>query len=140
MLVWGPGRFKLEPCVRSRSFRLSNGVFAAIFALSAALQYNDPDPWGWAAIYTAAAIACLAAWRAPSSRLLPAGVGVAALIWVGTLSGVVPDIRITDLARSMKAETPSIELGREFLGLLIIASWMVLLFVSAHRSPRSATK
>jgi hypothetical protein len=36
-----------------------NWLMAALFGLSAVLQYNDPDPLSWIALYAAAAAACV---------------------------------------------------------------------------------
>ncbi len=117
-----------------RLFNGINAVVAVLFLISAVLQYNDPDPWLWAALYAAAGVACLAAPRMRSRMWLPAAVGLAALIWAGLLAPeTLPNFRVRDLAATMHAETPSIELNRELLGLLIIAAWMVVLVVVGRR-------
>ena len=121
----------------STAFRTSNRIMAVLFLISAALQFNDPDPLRWAAIYGAAGFACLAATRFRHSWPLPTGVGVAAMVWAAWLSPVVTQVGFRDLARSMHAETPSIELGREFLGLLIVHGWMAFLVVVALRERSS---
>jgi hypothetical protein len=36
---------------------LAAWAMAALFALSAAVQWNDPDPWLWIAVYGASAVA-----------------------------------------------------------------------------------
>ncbi len=113
---------------------------AVLFLISAALQFNDPDPLRWAAIYGAAGFACLAAGRFRYSWPLPTGVGLLALLWAAWLSPNLPQVRLRDLARSMHAETPSIELGREFLGLLMVLGWMVFLVVVSLRERSSRAK
>jgi hypothetical protein len=111
-------------------FRILNGVFALMFLASAALQWNDPDPWGWTILYVAATAACWVPRSIRGSWMLPAGVGLASLSWALWLAPeTLPQLRMGDLVQTMKAETPAIELGREMLGLLIVAAWMVALLV-----------
>lgn len=123
--------------MQSRSFGVANRIMAVLFLISAIIQFNDPDPLRWAAIYGAAGFACLAARRFRYSWPLPTGVGLVALVWAAWLSPILPQVRLRDLARSMHAETPSIELGREFLGLLIVLGWMGVLMVDSLRKRTS---
>jgi len=57
---------------------------AALFAFAAAVQYNDPDPLRWMAIYGLAMLACGLALAGRLSWLPPALLGLIALIWAGT--------------------------------------------------------
>ncbi len=120
--------------MQSRVFRVANRTMAVLFLICAAIQFNDPDPLRWAAIYGAAGFACLAAGRFRYSWPLPTGVGLVALVWAAWLSPILSQVRLRDLARSMHAETPSIELGREFLGLLIVLGWMGFLSLRERSS------
>jgi hypothetical protein len=113
----------------SRTFTLVNRIMAGLFLLSAALQYNDPDPWRWTLLYAAAAAACLLAGRSRLASWLAAAVAAVTLVWAASLSPILPEVRPTDLVKTMKAENPTIELGREFLGLVIVLAWMILLLV-----------
>ena len=119
--------------MQSRAYRMTNRVMAVLFLISAAIQFNDPDPLRWAAIYGAAGFACLAAGRLRYSWPLPTAVGLVALVWTAWLSPILPQVRLRDLARSMHAETPTIELGRELLGLVIVLGWMVVLVIGSRR-------
>ena len=110
-----------------RAFRIVNWVVAALFLTSAVLQLNDPDPWRWVVLYGAGGAACLLHRRTAWDRTVAAAVALAALIWAVMLSGILPDLRLGDLVKTMKAEEPQIELGREFLGLLIVFVWMLVL-------------
>ncbi|MCP3981846.1 MAG: TonB-dependent receptor plug domain-containing protein, partial [bacterium] len=97
---------------------------AILFFISAALQYNDPDPLRWIAIYGAAGAACLVASH-PRGRWLGAAVGLISLFWAASYAPrVLPDLAFGDLVKPMHEKTPQIEDGREMLGLLIIAVWM----------------
>ena len=114
----------------TRAFAIANWIMAAVFFVSAMLQYNDPDPAKWIAIYAAAGLVCVLDGRIRAAWLLPALVCAVALVWVATLAPeALPGLRLGDLFKKMKTDTPSIELARETLGLAIIASWMLVLVV-----------
>jgi len=117
-----------------RTFAIANGVLAALFLVSALLQFNDPDSLRWFAMYVAAAAACVVAWRVRGGWWAPAAIGLVAVAWAVALSPILPDLRFDDLAREMKAANPRIELSRELLGLLIIATWMIVLVVVSRRA------
>jgi len=99
-----------------------NLFLALLFALFALVQLNDPDPWGWVALYGFVAIvSAFAAFRHYHKYILYLGLGVV-LIWMATL---LPDfinwikMGMPAITGSMKAESPHVELTREFLGLLL---------------------
>ena len=103
-------------------------VFAALFAVSAALQYNDPDPVGWALLYLAATALAIGAWRrAGWTRLLAFVVIAVCAAWMATLlPGFGAFVARRDpalLAATMKAGDPVIEEAREFLGLGIVLAY-----------------
>jgi hypothetical protein len=105
-------------------------VFAGLFAVSAALQYNDPDPLGWALLYLAAAILAAGAWwRSGWTRLLAFGLIAVCAAWMATLlPGFGAFIARGDpglLAATMQAGDPVIEEAREFLGLGIVLAYAV---------------
>jgi hypothetical protein len=120
----------------SRAFGIVNGIVAAMFLVSAALQLNDPDPVFWTALYVAAAAACLATGRVEQSWALAALVGLAAFAWAVTLLPVLHEMVFSDLFKTMKAETPVIEESRELLGLLMVGAWMVVLTFASPRPRR----
>lgn len=101
--------------------RVANAVFAALFLLSVVVQYNDPDPIRWMAIYGAALAMCLLRGRVP--WWAPAIVGVVAGIWGLTLvPGVLAEAELADLVRTMKHENHAEE-ARELGGLCLVALW-----------------
>lgn len=120
--------------------RVFAGVWAALFAVFVGLQYNDPDPLQWMAVYGAAAGVCLAyalGRRAP----IPAGaVAAAALVWgVALIPGFAGKATPGDMFQSMKAERPEIELERESGGLFIVVGVMGLLALAGKAAaPASA--
>ena len=99
-----------------------NLTLSVLFALFAIVQYNDPDPWSWIALYGfVALISGLAAFGIYRKWAVLAGIGVC-LVWMATL---LPDfvnwikMGMPTITGQMKATEPHIELTREFLGLLI---------------------
>jgi hypothetical protein len=125
-----------RPGTRGNLFRAVNALFALLFLASALLQYNDPDPLRWAALYGAAALACVLR-RSTAGTIVAVATGGIALVWAASLAPrVLPVLRPGDLFGSMKAATPIIEESREMLGLLIVATWMVVL-LAVRRSQRS---
>ncbi|PPK88822.1 transmembrane family 220 protein [Neolewinella xylanilytica] len=97
-------------------------LVAVLFALFAYWQLNDPDWPLWVAMYGSVSVVGLWSFLArPPRVLIYLALGVA-VIWMLTL---VPDLFnwISDgmptIAGQMKAESPHIELTREFFGLLI---------------------
>ena len=110
-----------DPLMRRASL-----IFSVLFLISAVLQWNDPDPWRWAAIYLAAAAVSGWAWRTRVPRWAPFLVAAVTLAWAAVLApAAFADFRFSDLAREMKAGTPAIELSREWLGLILIEAWMI---------------
>jgi Transmembrane family 220, helix len=107
--------------------RYLNYILTGLFVLFAALQYNDPDPWRWIAIYGYAALLCYryASGFRPQKAAL-AGIlfciAYAVYLFMGT-DGVfswATEHHAENLVQTMKATKPWIENTREFGGLLII--------------------
>lgn len=102
--------------------KIFNYLFFVLFTISAVLQYNDPDPLLWIAIYGFAALICLqnAISRAPKylmwAAMLSYFVGMV-ILFPGVLAWAQSGY--DNIAQSMKAEKAYIEETREFFGLLI---------------------
>ena len=94
-----------------------------LFVVAAMLQYNDPDPLPWMAVYGLAAAACWLAPRKPRGWILPAGLGMLSLAWGSFIAASVTTWAVFD---SMD-DNPQAELAREALGLAIVSVWMGLL-------------
>lgn len=109
---------------------------AALFFVSSAIQVNDPDPWRWVVLYGGAGAACLLAGLHLPARSGAALVGLVSLAWAVAMLPGLSEFRFGDLFRSMKAESPSIEAGREILGLLIVAAWMIVVVAGSRPRPR----
>lgn len=124
--------------------RIFNLVFCILFILFAVLQYNDPDPYIWIPIYLYAAVLC---WLAFKDKFFPRayllGVGIY-LLYAGylffTKDGVIDwykDHDAENLVQTMKAEKPWIEDTREFGGLLIL---ITVLLINYFFSKRKASR
>jgi hypothetical protein len=118
-----------------------NIILAALFTVSAAVQYNDPDPWLWMAMYLfVAVISGFAAFGRYDRWALRIGLAVC-LIWMGTL---LPDfinwikMGAPTITGSMKAEEPHIELTREFLGLVVCGIVLLFHMISYRKLLRQA--
>lgn len=120
--------------------KILNYVFAALFVISAALQWNDPDPYIWVPLYLLGAWLC---WIATKKKFPPAWYLTAAIIYAGYAlylfiapEGViswVKDHEAESLVQSMKATKPWIEQSREFGGLLILLLSLALNWFIARR-------
>ncbi|MGB5499088.1 MAG: transmembrane 220 family protein [Maribacter sp.] len=106
-------------------FKFLGGVFAILFLISAVLQYNDPDPLLWMAIYGMAALVTLGFVFNKVSYTVPAFVG---LLGVIGFFFIFPD-KYEGFALG-KGDVKNIEEAREAFGLLIIA---MLMFIFALR-------
>lgn len=115
--------------------RFINIIFIVIFILSAALQYNDPDPYIWIPLYLYAALVCyLSIINKHAPILYYAGllvyVGYAIFLFFdrdGVLSWAT-EHDSENLVQSMKATKPWIEETREFGGLLICVAALLFNF------------
>jgi hypothetical protein len=104
-------------------------LMTAAFLFSVVVQWNDPDPIRWMAIYGAAAAVSGWAALAPAGYpwWLPVAVAVVALIWSLTLlPQVVGKVRLAELFESWEMKSPRVEVAREAGGLMIVAVWMAL--------------
>jgi hypothetical protein len=105
------------------------GIFMlVVFLLSAVVQFDDPDPLPWIAVYGLAAGLCAASLAGRGSRVAPVLLMLVALAAAAPLAPrVLGRAGIGDVFGSMKATDPLVEETRELLGLLIVAAWMAVL-------------
>jgi hypothetical protein len=126
-----PGAFAAatrERSLGSPAFRVANGVLGALFFLGAVVQWNDPDPLRWMAVYLAAASVCLLAAAGRATWPMAAAVALVALLWAGSLApGVLGGVEIGDMVEAWEMKDDRIEEGREMYGLLLIGAWMTAL-------------
>lgn len=104
----------------------ANGVAALIFSLSAAVQWNDPDPLPWMIAYGVCAGTAYAAARGRSSPILSA---FAFLVAVFPTLPLLPSLLSAEASSftSVGMDNLRDEEAREALGLLIAGAWMLVL-------------
>jgi glucan phosphoethanolaminetransferase (alkaline phosphatase superfamily) len=111
------------------AFRILNALMALIFLMAVVVQYNDPDPLLWMAIYGAAFVISVLVWR--RGRVHPAApvlVGVAALAWsVAIMLGGPGGANYLHMFDAWEMQSVNVEQAREATGLLIVAAWMAVL-------------
>lgn len=114
------------------------GIFALLFLMFAAVQVNDPDPIYWILVYMLMAgfsvLAYLDRYYPRVMLLAMGGYGFAAWgllpgVWDWLSSGN-PGLLLDDIA---KMQYPYIEESREFLGLVICLSALILYYVRSQR-------
>lgn len=97
------------------------------FVFATAVQVNDPDAGIWEAIYAvAAAVTFFSAWRLPP-RWVPLVIAAVSGVWALTLAPEAFESSFRELFQSWQMMSPGMEVGREFLGLLIVTGWMLVL-------------
>ena len=107
----------------SKTAKLGVGSVGVLLVFAAVVQYNDPDPYAWLVLYLAAAGVSFAALWFPDLWKIPAVVAVGAFVWAATLVPTVTQTSFPDLFHSWEMLSRELEEGREFLGLLSVASW-----------------
>ena len=122
-------------------FRAANFLMTAVFLLCVAVQYNDPDPVRWMAIYSAAALACILFFTGPPRWYVTACIAGIALLWAASILSHLPVkyIAWNEVFGTMKMANETVEETRETGGLLIVAAWMLVLTIAAKRKTRVTT-
>jgi hypothetical protein len=117
-----------------------NLLFCLLFIFSAALQYNDPDPYVWMPIYMYGAVLC---WLAFRNKFYPKACLIGIIVYSVYAAGLffwkdgvwdwITQHHAEDIAATMKAEKPWIEETREFFGLVILIVVLAINFFYANR-------
>lgn len=115
-------------------------ILALLFALFAAVQFNDPDPGLWIAVYGVMMVLSIMSYfdryPVPLMIFLAAGYLVMSVLhfdgMVAWLTSPNRKLLFDDLA---KMEYWYIEEAREFLGLLICLSALIFFFYLSKREP-----
>jgi hypothetical protein len=123
--------------------KIFNIIFIIVFIASAALQYNDPDPYIWMPLYLYGAYLCYRAFLKKYNRLLFI---IGLFVYTGYAiylffdkQGVLnwaTEHNAENIAQTMKATKPWIEETREFGGLLLLITALVInmIWLSGRRS------
>lgn len=115
---------------------LANCIMLLMFLFSAAVQFNDPDPLAWMAIYGTAAVVCGLELRRRTPVWVPVAVALVALVWAGTLLSRARDVAISSLFAEWEMRDAGVEEAREMYGLMIVSVWMITIGVAAHMRAR----
>lgn len=95
---------------------------ALLFLIFVAVQYNDPDYYIWMPVYAIIAFLAYTHFLGKPQKLiallLTAFLGIWSMFFIPDLISWIQD-GAPNIAGSMKAETPHIELMRELFGLII---------------------
>lgn len=112
-------------------------ILGMLFFVGVVVQYNDPDPVRWMAIYLAASAACFLAAFGKLKWWFAAATALVALIWALIWAPqAFPNVRIAEMFQAWEMKNERIEEGREMYGLLIIFVCMTVLAVGAWRNRR----
>ena len=115
-------------------------LVAALFSLCAYWQLNDPDWNRWVAAYGIVAFVAVRYFFGGLRFIVPLLPAVVLFVWWATY---VPDFAgwigdgMPTITGSMKAESPHVELTREFFGLLIIWATLAVYCWLAWRRQRA---
>jgi hypothetical protein len=125
--------------------KVFNLLFCLLFIFSAALQYNDPDPYVWMPIYLYGAVFC---WLASRNKFYPKAYLFGIVVYAGYAAykffdkdGVLDWIRYHDaenIAETMKATKPWVEETREFFGLVILIVVLLIDYFYGRRKLKSS--
>lgn len=122
-----------------RCVRIANFLWAAMFTFAAVVQYNDPDPMRWIAIYAAGSLTCVL-WEL---RLLPRSIAIAVtLTALGWGAWTLLHTRLTspldEALTDWSMHAGGSEELRESLGLFLIAGWCAVLAWKPERRVAAA--
>ena len=99
---------------------------AALLAFATAVNFNDPDPVRWVAMYGGACIVSIVvALTGAVPTVVPGLVGSVALLWAVVWARRVPSFEAyTHMFDEWEMKSATVEEARETCGLLIVAFWM----------------
>jgi hypothetical protein len=119
----------------ARLWTAADSIMLVLFAFSVVVQFNDPDPFRWAALYALAAFACALSIGRRLRWWFAAAVAALALVWAATIAPrVIGHIRFLDMFGAFEMKNVGIEESREMYGLVLIAAWLSVLSVRAARA------
>ena len=113
-----------------------NALFLVSYALSVLVQYNDPDPWAWIGIYSAATLMCLLHFLQRLPIWLPALLLAVSLGWIALLLPALGDTSLAEIFESVSMKTRAVEEAREIGGLALVSLWSGWLTFTLRRKAR----
>ena len=120
--------------------RVLHVVMALLFALSIAVQYNDPDAPPWMMMYGAALIVAVSGAVARPMQWQAALLATFAFAWALTLYPAVPAFLHSGVSTSFYMHTGDNveEEARECGGLSIVVVWSLVTLVDSNARRRSS--
>ena len=121
--------------------KILNIILTIIFVVFAAVQYNDPDPYIWAPIYLFCAWVC---GYAAMGKYNKTAILIGLVPITAYFISYIPDfinwekMGMPSIVETMKAETPYVELTREFGGLVICVAALVFQYMQSRKAIKSA--
>lgn len=115
--------------------RRANLIMALLFLLSVIVQFNDPDPLQWIALYGLASVSCCLSYFGRLPRLAPLALGLLSFAWAGLLRKE-PTL---DFFASFEMVNLAVEQAREMFGLMLTGLWMTVLTIFSGRPVRKST-
>ncbi len=110
-----------------KAMRLMAAIMGFVFVAFASVQFNDPDPATWIAVYGAAAFLSLAAAGGRTWPRFSLVFSLGVLVWSLMLLPQVRHVTMAEIFGSFAMKTAAIEEAREGLGLLIVSVWTGIL-------------
>lgn len=115
--------------------RRANLIMAVLFLLSVVVQFNDPDPLQWIALYGLAFVSCCLSYFSRLPRLAPLTLSLLSFVWAILLSTESP----TDVFVSFEMVNLAVEQAREMFGLILTGLWMTVLTIFSGHPIRKPT-
>ena len=121
--------------MREKIWRVADWVMLVAFLFSIGVQFNDPDPLAWVAIYGLAAGASVLGLLGRRHLAFPGLIAVLAVIWSARIAPrVLGRVPFLDMFGAFEMKDVGIEESREMYGLVLITAWMVVLAVRGARA------
>jgi hypothetical protein len=117
------------------TFKAFNLLMVVLFLLAASVQLNDPDPLLWISVYGLAAAFCMAHAFGKLSASWLFAFALLTFVWALTL---VPTFwgkaSLAEVFGRVDMKTEAVEVAREFGGLIIVTTWMLVLGIRRLKS------
>jgi hypothetical protein len=117
-----------------------NLIFLVAFLLSILVQFNDPDPLRWIAIYSIMVVICGLHHFAQLRWYIAAIAIVVSVVWiVSLLPALNQGVPWSEVLGSLTMQNDTVEEVREIGGLLLVLLWAGVLLKRSYTSTQGAT-
>lgn len=124
--------------MRPRGLLVADIIAAILFAASAILQLNDPDPVAWIAVYLGGALVAAIGWRWVPGLVAAVAVAAIAATWAAIIALDIEQwVGFERVVGPMEIEGGPVELTREALGLAMVAGYCAFVALRWRRLPSS---